>query len=165
MNQPSPAALQSTTRAAALARVGSLSVRWITRWGVARPLMRDLLPGLAAGKANRIPCHAGTQEERWAALSTADLEAVAASLEYSLQGDETRGDAGRTLVGWLTLAELIPTAAELRPLEEADCPGWARAAANRIARDLAEGKKRDAQRARHLARQAACSPTTVRRHP
>lgn len=155
MNQPTAAAIQSTTRAAALARVGSLSVRWITRWGVERQLLRRILPGLAAAKRGQIPSHTGALEARWAALSTADLEAVAASLEYSLQGDETQADAGRTLVGWLTLAELIPISSDLRPLEEAECPGWARAAALRIARDLAEGKKRDAQRARHMARQAA----------
>ena len=152
--QPSPAALQSTTRAAALARVGSLSVRWITRWGIERQLLRRVLPGLAAAKRSSIPSHTGALEERWAALSTADLEALAASLEYSLQRDETRGDAGRTLVGWLTLAELIPTANELRPLEEPGYATWAVQAARGIARTLAEGKKRDAQRAAHMERQA-----------
>src|SRR5690606_11430970 len=139
----------------ALARVGSLTVRWVTRWGASRRLMRDLLPALAAGKANRIPSHAGTQEERWAALSTADLEALAASLEYSLANDETQAEAGVRLVGWCKVAELIVVADDLRPLEEVEYPGWARVAAAGIVRDLAEGKKRDAQRARHLAKQAA----------
>lgn len=143
------------TRTEANATVRRLALAWVSRWGIDAQLLRRALPGLAAAKASRLPDHTGDLAARWAALTTADLQAVAASMEYSLQRDETQADAGRTLVGWLTLAELIPTASELRPLEEADCPGWARAAANRIARDLAEGKKRDAQRARHLARQAA----------
>lgn len=142
-------------RAAALVTLAAATRTWAGRWGVDLQLLRRLLPALAASQSGLIPDHSGALAARWRELTTAQLVRLTGSVEYSLANDETQAEAGVRLVGWCKVAELLVVADDLRPLEEVECPGWARVAAAGVARSVAESRRRDAQRARHLARQAA----------
>lgn len=141
-------------RAAALVSLAAAARAWCARWRVDPQLLRRLLPGLAAAQSGEIPDHSGALGARWRELTTAQVQRLVASLEYSLAQDETTTDAADRLVGWCKVAELVVAASDLRPLE-GDCPGWARVAARDIAADIARLKRRDVQRAAGLARAAA----------